>query len=146
LDGFADDNTTGTLFEFESLEFLKKCLDDFGKFSGLKCNAEKSSIMQVGRRDRITPEIASLGFRFEESIHILGMDINYDLSNLDSNFIRVNDNLKKGVEHWSRFNLSLQAPGQDKCNQKLTLLPNLIPRILPNAFPAKHYKITKYAG
>jgi hypothetical protein len=108
-DGFADDNTTGTLFEFESLEFLKKCLDDFGKFSGLKCNAEKSSIMQVGRRDLITPEIASLGFRFEESIHILGMDINHDLSNLDSNFNRVNDNLKKGVEHWSRFNLSLQG-------------------------------------
>jgi hypothetical protein len=108
-DGFADDNTTGTLFEFESLSFLKRVLEDFGQISGLKCNAEKSSIMQVGRRDPIPADIAGLGFRFEESIHILGMDINHDLSNLDSNFTRVNNNLKKGVEHWTRFNLSLQG-------------------------------------
>jgi hypothetical protein len=108
-DGFADDNTTGTLFEFESLAFLKRVLEDFGQISGLKCNAEKSSIMQVGRREPIPDDIAGLGFRFEESIHILGMGINHDLSNLDSNFTRVNNNLKKGVEHWTRFNLSLQG-------------------------------------
>jgi hypothetical protein len=82
-------------------------LEDFGQISGLKCNAEKSSIMQVGRRDPVPDDIAGLGFRFEESIHILGMDINHDLSNLDSNFTRVNNNLKKVVEHWTRFNLSL---------------------------------------
>jgi hypothetical protein len=108
-DGFADDNTTGMLFEFESLSFLKNVLEDFGQISGLKCNVEKSSIMQVGRRDPVPDDIAGLGFRIEDSIHILGMDINHDLSNLDSNFTRVNNNFKKGVEHWTRFNLSLQG-------------------------------------
>jgi hypothetical protein len=65
--------------------------------------------MQVGRRDPVTDDIAGLGFRFEESIHILRMDINHDLSNLDSNFEKVNNNLKKAVEHWTRFNPSLQG-------------------------------------
>ncbi len=49
-DGFADDNTSGTVCEFESLNVLKKVLEDFSAFSGLKCNNEKTVLMQVGRK------------------------------------------------------------------------------------------------
>jgi hypothetical protein len=49
-DGFADDNTSGTVCEFESLNALKNVLEDFSAFSGLKCNNEKTVLMQVGRK------------------------------------------------------------------------------------------------
>ncbi len=39
-DGFADDNTTGTIFEFNSLNAIKNILNDFSGKSGLKCNTE----------------------------------------------------------------------------------------------------------
>jgi hypothetical protein len=40
-DGFADDNSTSTLFEHGSLLALKNILSDFEGISGLKCNTEK---------------------------------------------------------------------------------------------------------
>jgi hypothetical protein len=74
-DGFADDNTTGTIFEFDSLNALKINLDAFASFSGLRCNTEKTVVMPVGHKLPMTNEILSLGFNFSDSIHILGMDI-----------------------------------------------------------------------
>jgi hypothetical protein len=49
-EGFADDTTGLTLFELESLSTLKKILIDFGSFSGLQCNVDKTVLMQVGNR------------------------------------------------------------------------------------------------
>jgi hypothetical protein len=85
-DGFADDNTAGTLFEFESLNTLKNTIEQFASFSGLRCNTEKTVIMQVGCKIPISEEIAGLGFNFSESIHILGMEIDNKLERLDNNF------------------------------------------------------------
>jgi hypothetical protein len=85
-DGFADDNTAGTLFEFESLNTLKNTIEHFASFSGLSCNTEKTVIMQVGYKIPISEEIAGLGFNFSESIHILGMEIDNKLERLDNNF------------------------------------------------------------
>ncbi len=42
-DSFADDNSTGTLLEFNSLLALKSILENFGGFSGLKCNTDCSA-------------------------------------------------------------------------------------------------------
>jgi hypothetical protein len=39
-DSFADDNSTGTLLELNSLTVLKNILEEFGSFSGLKCNTD----------------------------------------------------------------------------------------------------------
>ncbi len=69
-DGFADDNTTGTIFESESLNALKNILENFATFSGLRCNTDKTVVMQVGHKLPITEEIAGLGFNFSDSIHI----------------------------------------------------------------------------
>jgi hypothetical protein len=68
---------------------LKTCLEEFGTFSGLKCNIEKTVLMQVGQKTPITPEIAALGFSFVDSIKILGMDIDAEIENLDANFVRI---------------------------------------------------------
>jgi hypothetical protein len=109
-DGFADDNTTGTVFDYTSLSTLKKVLDDFALFSGLNCNTEKTVLMQVVTKPDIRDEIRSLGFVFSDSIHILGMDIDCELDLLDSNFEKTISSLKKTKEFWNRFHLTL--PGR----------------------------------
>jgi hypothetical protein len=109
-DGFADDNTAGTIFEFASLSTLKRVLDDFALFSGLRCNSEKTVLMQVGRKPEVSDEIKSLGFVLADSIHILGMDIDSELDLLDNNFDRTLSSLKKSIEFWKCFHLTL--PGR----------------------------------
>ncbi len=37
-DGFADDNTTGTLLKYNSLLTIKNILSNFAEISGLRCN------------------------------------------------------------------------------------------------------------
>jgi hypothetical protein len=109
-DGFADDNTTGTLCEFESLRNLKTILEQFAAFSGLKCNSEKTVLMQVGRKVVLDENILSLGFNISDNIHILGMTIDSELESLDENFEKTLSGLKKSVEFWERYYLTL--PGR----------------------------------
>jgi hypothetical protein len=75
--------------------------------SGLKCNTEKTVLMPLGPRVTVSEQIRDLGFCLEEKIHILGMDIDRDLEHLDENFERTLLNLKKCVQYWSRYNLTL---------------------------------------
>jgi hypothetical protein len=106
-DSFADDNSTGTLLEYGSISTLKNVLNDFAVFSGLKCNTEKTSLMLIGPRIPISNEILELGFSITESIHILGMDIDCNLEHLDENFEKTIVSLKKCVQYWNRYNLTL---------------------------------------
>jgi hypothetical protein len=106
-DSFADDNSTGTLLELESLQALKNVLNDFAEISGLKCNTEKMVLMPIGPQVPISDEIQGLGFCIKDSIHILGMDIDRDLERLDENFERTLVSLKKCVQYWNRYNLTL---------------------------------------
>ncbi len=95
-DGFADDNSTGTLFEYGSLLALKNILSDFAGISGLKCNTKKTALMQIRQVGPIPDEIADLGFLITDKIHILGMDIDANISELDGNFAKTVVKLKKG--------------------------------------------------
>ncbi len=109
-EGFADDTSGLSLFELESLKTLKQAMLDFGEFSGLKCNVEKTVLMQIGNIQPPPQEIIDLGFTFVESIRLLGMEIDQDLSNLDDNFVTVHNKIVNSVAYWSRYNLSL--PGR----------------------------------
>jgi hypothetical protein len=42
-EGFADDTSVATVFDYESLRSLKEILIEFSVFSGLKCNLEKTA-------------------------------------------------------------------------------------------------------
>ncbi len=106
-DGFADDNTTGTLFEYQSLNAIKKILLDFSNISGLRCNTEKTALMQIGNKIAVIDKIRDLGFDITESVHILGMDIDSELTNLDKNFSKTVTNLKKCIDYWKRYNLTM---------------------------------------
>jgi hypothetical protein len=121
-DAFADDTSILTLFTFTALLALKTCLEEFGRFSGLKCNIEKTVLMQVGLKNPITPEIAGLGFSFVDSIKILGMDIDANIENLDSNFNKIAVSIDKSISYWERYNLTL--PG--RINVAKSLLVSLL--------------------
>ncbi len=54
--------------------------------------------------------ILNLGFNISNSIHILGMTIDSDLNNLDANFESTVSGLKKTVDFWERYFLTL--PGR----------------------------------
>jgi hypothetical protein len=47
-DSFAADNSSTTLANFRSLSRLNEVVVDFGNFSGLKSNAEKTTLLQIG--------------------------------------------------------------------------------------------------
>jgi len=121
-EGFADDTTGMSLFELESLATLKKILTDFGKFSGLQCNVEKTVLMQVGQVTAPTPEILQLGFSHVDEIRILGMNIDQNIVNLDQNFVAIHEKIRNTIAYWKRYNLSL--PG--RINVIKSLLVSLI--------------------
>jgi hypothetical protein len=66
--------------------------------------------MQIGNIGPVPNEIADLGFLITDKIHILGKDIDANLADLDGNFSKTVLNLKKCVDYWKRYNLSL--PGR----------------------------------
>jgi hypothetical protein len=106
-DGFADDNTTGTIFEFNSLNNIKTILHNFSDISGLRCNTEKTALMQIGNKIPVPQEITDLGFDITDRVHILGMEIDSNLSELDANFDGTITNLKKCIDYWKRYNLTM---------------------------------------
>jgi hypothetical protein len=65
--------------------------------------------MQIGPQVPVPADIAELGFQFTDSIHILGMDIDRDIEMLDENFAKTVTNLKKCVDYWKRYNLTLSG-------------------------------------
>jgi len=109
-DGFADDNSTATMCEFDSLNMLKKINFDFAKFSGLQCNVEKTTLMQFGQVQPLSDEIKSLGFTCVEEFTLLGLVVNRDLSSLPNHFEDTIRKITQMIEYWDRFYLSL--PGR----------------------------------
>jgi hypothetical protein len=106
-DGFADDNSTATMAEPGSLRALRDICNDFSKFSGLQSNADKTTLLQIGRVGVLTNEILDLGFTVTNRVKILGMEIDRDLSTLSNHFEDVGNTISRMIEHWERFNLSL---------------------------------------
>jgi hypothetical protein len=86
VDGFADDNSTATLSNFDCLNALREIIADFANFSGLKSNVDKTTLMQIGTVNPLSQEIKDLGFKTVEEVTILGLVINRGLSSLTNHF------------------------------------------------------------
>jgi len=121
-EAFADDTTAITLFNFQCLSSIKKILDDFAIISGLKCNIEKTSLLQIGSASLATEEILALGFTIVDSIKVLGMDFKNSVTSLTDNFVHIMEKIRSSTAFWERFNLSL--PG--RINITKSLLVSLI--------------------
>ena len=78
--------------------------------------------MQVGNRTIPSQEILDLGFTLVEEIKILGMTIDHNINNLDDNFVQIHSSIKKTINYWKRFRLTV--PG--RINIAKSLLISLI--------------------
>jgi hypothetical protein len=87
---------------------------DFGRFSGLKCNVEKTVLMQISNRVPPSQEIIELGFTLVEEIKILGMTIDHSIENLDANFVQIHESIKKTIRYWGRYRLTVPGQGLSK--------------------------------
>ena len=77
-EGFADDTTATVLFNYETLSSLKSSLHEFSTFSGLKCNLDKTMLMQIGSIIPVPEAIQNLGFSHVNKLKILGLEIDQD--------------------------------------------------------------------
>ncbi len=105
-EGFADDTSVATIFSFDSLDSLKIILERFATFSGLKCNMEKTSIMQIGNIIPVPDQVRDLVFSLCDETKILGMNISAEPDRWNTNFESILTNIRKKIEFWNRFNLT----------------------------------------
>ena len=106
----ADDCTLLVQFEEANLRTVMQVLNDFERISGLGCNVEKTVLMQVGSSDPIPPEILNIGFDIKNEMTLLGTKIKNRGLCFDSNIDTIGEKVRKQINFWNRFNLSL--PGR----------------------------------
>jgi exonuclease III len=109
-DGFADDVSAVTIYEFRSLNRLKVILVEFSAISGLHCNCDKTFVMIIGPDLPVTEEITSLGFRFVDEMTLLGFRINKSGLMVNEMFNELYRKIARIIIQWDRFRLSL--PGR----------------------------------
>jgi hypothetical protein len=107
---FADDCNVLLLLTRENLEIIKKILGDFSAISGLECNIDKSFLMPIGHIAGAGAEVAGTGFVQSDNLTVLGMKIRNECDNWDENEQKIREKVRKEINFWKRFNLSL--PGR----------------------------------
>jgi exonuclease III len=111
VEGFADDGNVMGQTRRGTLPAIKKILQSFFEISGLKCNFNKCFIMIIGPEPPAADfNIEESGFTRVDSIKVLGMNIDKDLLLLDRNFDETVIKMRKIVNFWNRFRLTL--PGR----------------------------------
>ena len=126
----ADDASCLVLMDAGTLRTIKSVLSSFGIISGLCCNIEKTALIPIGVVSDIPAEILELGFEIRQSATILGLEIGSGSVNFDVAAGQITDKLKKEVNRWARFNLSL--PGRIAVTKSLLYSQlNYLGAILP---------------
>jgi hypothetical protein len=106
-DSFADDNSTATTADAASLGNLKNMVEEFAIFSGLHSNADKTTLLQIGRIVPLDPEIIDLGFNIVDKVTLLGITVDNNLTMFTDHFETVIQKVTGIIEYWERFYLSL---------------------------------------
>jgi len=89
---------------------LKQFCDDFASFSGLRSNADKTTLLFCGQENNVVNDIADIGFNIDDHFILLGMKINKGLGSLTTYFDEIIVKLQQIAEYWTRFRLTL--PGR----------------------------------
>jgi hypothetical protein len=69
------------------------------KFSGLKSNADKTTLLQIGLVGNLSDEIRDLGFLITDKVKLLGMDFDRNLSSLTSHIDEVLGKINRIIEY-----------------------------------------------
>ena len=109
VEGFADDTYGLGLRSRKNISVVKNILIDFSKISGLHCNFNKTCVMPVGPNKSMNEEESCL-LKVKNSITVLGMKIDNNLSDLHVRFDDTLKKMQKFANFWNRFKLSL--PGR----------------------------------
>jgi hypothetical protein len=110
-ESLADDNTTITMLNYNSLNTVKNILTNFADISGLSCNFDKSCIMPtLPPEDEDERLVNSFGFQMVDSFKLLGVTISRDLDTANETFSKVKIKITNLIRFWERFKLSF--PGR----------------------------------
>ena len=110
-EGLADDNTSLVMLDLASLTAIKSAPAEFVNISGLMCNYDKSVIMPINNVDpALIRDIGGLGFSIVDNFKLLGLDIKSSLDNTLEIFSGISDKIRKLVQFWECFKLTL--PGR----------------------------------
>jgi hypothetical protein len=119
LEAFADDNTVIAKLKQDAIVAIKLILQNFGNISGLKCNVDKSIIMLIGSNNDAPDFILDSGFQLVDTVKMLGFEISKNFKNLQENFKKPIEKIRKLDNFWTRFRLSL--PGRINVAKTLML-------------------------
>jgi hypothetical protein len=86
-ESLADDNTTITKYEKQSLLRLREVLVDFACVSSLHCNFDKTMVMPVGSAVLTKQRLGD--FTVTNQITLLGLEINNNLDNVEDIFMKI---------------------------------------------------------
>jgi len=106
----ADDCTLLVKPDTANLEQIIAILMHFTRISGLESNLEKTALMMVGDLEPVPDDIINLGFEIKDEITLLGTKIKRHGLCYDSNQEIILEKIRKQVNFWKRFGLSL--PGR----------------------------------
>ena len=106
----ADDCTLLLEMSVDNIRNVIQILENFEHISGLSCNIKKTALMQVGSNEPIPSEITDLGLEIKNEITLLGAKITNSSKCFELNGSEVLNKIKKKINFWKRFNLSL--PGR----------------------------------
>jgi len=105
---YADDGNLFINCEPETLRRVRWILEQFGSFSGLQCNIEKTTLIMLGSYGPVNENILNVGFNIEYEGKVLGMKIGKNY--IEDNASEIHNKLISIKKFWSCFNLSL--PGR----------------------------------
>jgi hypothetical protein len=106
----ADDATVLTRMDPASLRRIREILVSFHELSGLSCNVEKTTLLQLGSTEPVPREILELGFDVQDKVTLLGLKIDVNCSNFTESKNDIEGKINSQIRFWQRFNLSL--PGR----------------------------------
>ena len=110
LAAFADDASAKLLAIIENLEILKKIFSEFQLTCGLKTNFDKTAVIPFNTEPEFEDLIPQYGFKKEKSFTTLGIKYTTNYKDYQkNNEKKVHDKIKKIVEFWSKFYLTVMG-------------------------------------
>ena len=110
VSAMADDCTLLVDLTYNNLKLIINYLEQFEKISGLGCNVEKTMVMPVDINQPVPQNVVDLGIQIVNEIFLLGTVLKNTGTCFEPNSEKILEKIRKQVNFWTRFNLSL--PGR----------------------------------
>ena len=106
---FADDTSLFMERKDEYLRYTMKCIAEFSKISGLKCNIEKTKVIPIGNFDKENKICQDINLTWEDDFILLGFYIDNKLANLKQNQWIINTRVKNLINRWKLYYLTIHG-------------------------------------